>query len=132
MSEFRTLLDARLLPECPEIEQWMLLNPLVFRSDYLKCEIVVPTGFVTDFLSFKELNFTAHRPTCVHDFLYSCSDVTQEQADNVLREMLESICCDTLLTEAIYKAVRLFGASHIKWGSLICKLSEHSNETYRG
>jgi len=111
MSEFKSTLDARLLPECPGIEQWSLLAPLIYQSDILG-EITIPAGFITDFVSMKFLNFTAHRPAVVHDFLYSCSNVDRAVADRVLKEALIYICEDYALVEEMYLAVRAFGGSH--------------------
>jgi hypothetical protein len=111
MSEFKTLLIARLLPECPGTEQWQLVAPLVYQSDLLGT-ITVPADFITDFVSMKALNYTAHRPAVIHDYLYSKPSVTREDADNVLKEALGVIGVNPLLIEEMYFAVRAFGASH--------------------
>ncbi len=121
MSEFLTTLDVRLLPECPNVEQWQLLAPLSYQSDLLG-RITVPTGFITNFVSFKGLNYTAHRPSCAHDFLYCCKDITREQADEVLKEALESICEDPALVEMMFIGVRLAGGSHRSDADLIYTL----------
>ena len=111
MSEFKTPLIARLLPETPDTEQWQLVEPLVYESDLLGT-ITVPAGFITDFVSFKILNFTAHRPALVHDYLYECSDVERDVADKVLKEALQVIGAPDLLIQEMYLAVRAFGGSH--------------------
>jgi hypothetical protein len=112
MSEFKTCLVVRLLPECPDIEQWQLVEQLVYSSDILGCDVVVPVNFITNFISFAQLNFMAHRPSTVHDFLYGCSAVDRETADKVLKEALECINSNGLLTDNIFEAVRIFGSSH--------------------
>ena len=111
VAEFKSALKVQLLPECPDTERWMLLEPLVYQSDILGL-VTVPANFVTDFVSLKELNYTAHRPATVHDFLYSCKDVSREQADAVLEEALTCINEDPVLVKLMFLAVRAFGGSH--------------------
>jgi len=112
VSEFKTTLDARLLPECPGIEQWMLLAPLVYYSDILGCDVVVPANFITDFVSFKALNWIAKRPAVVHDYLTSCVDIPFELANEVFKEAMLSVCVNEELCGNMYAAVELFGRSH--------------------
>jgi hypothetical protein len=121
VSEFLTTLDVRLLPECPDVEQWQLLAPLSYQSDLLGT-VTAPAGFILNFVSFSALNYTAHRPAGIHDFLYCCKDVTRDQADAVLKEALESICESRALIEAMYLAVRVFGGSHRSDADLIYTL----------
>ena len=111
MAEFKTTLKVQLLPECPDTERWQLLEPLLYQSDILGV-VTVPAGFITDFVSLKELNYTAHRPATVHDFLYSCKDVSREQADDVLKEALSCINENPALVELMFLAVRAFGGCH--------------------
>ena len=111
MAEFKSALKVQLLPECPNTERWLLLEPLVYQSDILGM-VTVPANFITDFVSLKELNYTAHRPATVHDFLYSCKDVSREQADTVLEEALTCINEDPVLVKLMFLAVRTFGGSH--------------------
>ena len=111
MPNFCSPLKVRLLPETAGIELWQLIEPLSYQSDIVGM-VNVPEGFITDFVSLKVLNYTAHRPAVVHDFLYSCSDVTREQADEVLKEALSVINEDPELIEMMFLAVRAFGGSH--------------------
>lgn len=111
MSEFQSTLDVKLLPESEKV-QWLLLNPLRYKSEVMNCIIVVPTGFITDFVSFEPLKNVGQRAAVVHDYLYSCSDVDRELADKVLREALECTGVDKELAEAMFTAVRLFGGGH--------------------
>lgn len=112
MAGFKTTLDARLLPECPGIEKWMLLAPLIFQSDVLGCAVTVPTNFVTDFVSFKALNWIAKRPAVVHDYLFSCSDIPFNVANSVFEEALLTVGVDEDLAHQMYLAVQIFGRSH--------------------
>ena len=111
MSQFKTLLEVRLLPEGGE-PKWALLAPLVYQSDVMGCDIPVPCGFITDFVSFEPLKNTGHRAAVVHDYLYSCANIDRGLADQVLREALEVIGVDHFLADAMYDAVRVFGAGH--------------------
>lgn len=108
---FKTPLEVRLLPETDKTV-WQLITPLVFASTVMGCDIAVPAGFVTDFVSFEPLKNIGQRPAVIHDYLYSCTDVDRKLADQVLREALESVGVDEALAQSMYAAVRLFGGSH--------------------
>lgn len=112
MSEFKTPLDVRMLPEMDD-QNWMLLDPLIYKSDIMGL-ITVPEGFITNFVSFEPLKNIGQRPATVHDYLYSCSDVDREMADNVLREALESVGISQMLANAMFFAVRNFGSTFKK------------------
>jgi hypothetical protein len=111
---FKTPLDVRMLPES-DATRWMLLSPLVYDSP-LAGMITVPTGFITDFVSFEPLKDLGQRPAVVHDYLYTTGTVPRETADEVLLEALQSVGVDDALARAMFDAVRLFGASHFKKG----------------
>lgn len=121
MSEFKTPLKVRLLPETEGIELWQLLEPLTYQSDLLGT-VTVPDGFITDFVSMKALNFTAHRPACLHDYAYCCKDITREQADDLLKESLGTIGMNPELIELMFLGVRAFGSSHRTEADLIYTL----------
>jgi hypothetical protein len=108
MAEFKTPLVVRLLPECPDIEQWQLVEPLIYDSDILG-RIVVPIDFITNFVSFKPLNYLAHRPATIHDYLSSCSDVEIEVANRVFKEAMDSIKLNSALAEEMYEVVCVTG-----------------------
>lgn len=111
MSEFKTTLEVRLLPES-ESAIWQLTKPLVYYSDVMNCLITVPEGFVTDFVSFEPLKNIGQRPAVVHDFLYSCLDVDREVADKVLCEALKYCGVHDELADSMFIAVRVFGGGH--------------------
>ena len=105
---FLTPLDVRLLPETNK-GWWYILSPLKYYSEIMGREIIVPIGFLTDFVSFAPLKDIGQRAGVIHDYLYSCKDVDREIADKVLREALESIGIDHELADSMYDAVRVFG-----------------------
>ena len=111
MSEFRTALEVRLLPENDGGPRWQLISPLVYYSDVMNREIIVPIGFVSDFVSFCLLKNVGHRASVVHDWMYE-SDVDRELADKVLREALCVSGVPDELSEDMYLAVRLCGRRH--------------------
>lgn len=108
---FKTTLQVRLLPESDKT-RWQLLEPLIFASTVMGCDITVPPGFVTDFVSFEPLRNIGQRPAVIHDYLYSCTDIDRGLADQVLLEALESVGVDAALAQSMYAAVRLFGGGH--------------------
>jgi hypothetical protein len=95
MSTFITELDGR----CREDALWLLLSPLIYKSDVLGCIIEVPEGFVTDFASVPRVPFAymvwgdrAHHESVVHDYLYRLDSepmVTKHQADLVFKEAMQ-------------------------------------------
>jgi hypothetical protein len=76
---------------------WRLNMPLIYRSDLIKEEIVVPSGFCCDFESVPRLpivymclGHTSFRGGAVHDYLYrkdSYPRVSRAQADAIYREI---------------------------------------------
>ena|ERR1017187_4736661 len=111
MSEFKTCLEVRFLPETSSAV-WFLLSPLVYESDVYGGAITVPVGFITDFVSFEPLKNIGQRAAVIHDFLYSLSDFDREMADEILHEALESVGVNNVLADEMFAAVRLFGGSH--------------------
>ena len=112
MSEFKTCLEVRLLPENDGGPRWQLITPLVYQSDVMGYTIMVPAEFITDFVSFALLKNVGHRASVIHDYLYSCSNVDREMADRVLDEALDVSGVPDALADAMFDAVRLFGGGH--------------------
>jgi len=112
MSDFKSALEVRLLPEHNGEPRWQLITPLVYQSDVMGRTISVPEGFITDFVSFVLLKNVGHRASVVHDYLYSASNIDRKLADEVLKEALEITGVDDTLCDAMFDAVRLFGGSH--------------------
>jgi hypothetical protein len=97
MSAFRTPLDLRDERNGIDME---LLAPLVYDSDLLGCQIVCPTGFVTDFASIPEFLWSVippHGPydhgAVLHDLAYRAGaingrPITKGQADALFGEAM--------------------------------------------
>jgi len=96
-----------------------LVTPLIYQSDLLKCEIVVPAGFQSDEASVPRLPIIyalygnkAHREGVLHDFLYridclfTCSRKTK---DLVFLEAMESRNKPYYIRYSMYAGVRLGG-----------------------
>lgn len=120
MSEFIGRLSANLVDD-DLAGLWRLMEPLSFHSDLLARTFTAPVGFETDFcsvprvpLAYDLLGNRARKSGTIHDLLYTTHEVTREQADQVLREMLLVDGVNECEAEEFYLAVRMFGASH--WG----------------
>lgn len=123
MSEFIGDLSARLLLDDAD-GLWQLLEPLSFKSDLLGKTITAPAGTTTDFcsvprvpLAYDMLGNRARKSGVIHDWCYSSGELTREQADELLREMLVLNGVSECEAQQFYLAVRLFGASHYKENS---------------
>lgn len=117
MSQFLTPLRCELIDEIDDVHE--LLAPLVYASDLLKRDVVVPAGFRTDFASVPRMvgaylmfGGKGKRAAVVHDFLYSGGlDVTREQADAVFKEALIATGYSSFTVGAMYLGVRIGGES---------------------
>lgn len=125
MSGFIGELHAKLLRDDRD-GLWELLAPLSFQSDVAGKTITAPIGHRTDFcsvprvpLAYEMLGNRARLAGTIHDWLYSSHELTREQADEVLREMLVLDGVSQCEAEQFYLAVRMFGASH--WEPLLAK-----------
>ena len=74
---------------------WVLVKPLIYRSDLLGKAIVVPTGFRTDFasvprwpLAFMLTGDIVHEPAVVHDWLIVSKMVSRKMADKIFLEAM--------------------------------------------
>ena len=93
MAGFRSHLSATQLSD----SIWRINLPLIYYSDIINAEIVVPSGFCCDFESVPQLpvvymclGHTSQRGGTVHDYLYrkDCEPmVTRAQADAIYREI---------------------------------------------
>ena len=94
MAKFLTPLEVT---QRPTDHRWVLLAPLMYKSDLLGTWIVkVPTGFDTDFASVPRLPFMywllggrANHAAVIHDYLYRTALVTRAEADRVFVEAAE-------------------------------------------
>lgn len=129
MSQFTTPLRIEQIGP----DRWKLLAPLVYESDYLRCTITPPTGFVTDLesvprwlpLTYASLYGRAHAPGVAHDLLYQthraiCGALRRSEADYVLWEAAGAagpgiIPATWWERQRLWAGVRLGGAS--AWAS---------------
>lgn len=103
-------LDIRLT----EDGTWRLIRPLHYRSE-IAGDIVVPSGFLTDFASVPRLPFVyetwgnrAHREAVVHDYLYRINSfpvVSFMTANRVFLEAMESRGVSWLIRYPMFWAV---------------------------
>jgi hypothetical protein len=104
---------------------YFLLKPTTWLPDkgqeQLK-SVNVPVGFVTDFASIPRIFWSIlppdgkyTHPAIVHDFLYWTQTVSRQDADQILKIMMEDFSVGTATVAAIYSAVRTFGG--LAWDS---------------
>lgn len=100
---------------------YYLLKPTTWLPDkgqeQLK-SVNVPVGFITDFASVPRIFWSIlppdgkyTHPAIVHDFLYWTQTGPREDADQILKIMMEDFSVGTATVTAIYSAVRTFGGS---------------------
>lgn len=118
MSKFTGRIRAELIEDTKD-GVWELLAPLSFQSDLIGRTITAPTGHRTDFcsvprvpLAYDMLGNRARKSGAIHDWLYTSQELTREQADEVLREMLVLNGVSECEAEEFFLAVRMFGGSH--------------------
>jgi hypothetical protein len=78
--------------------------------------VTVPVGFVTDFASIPRVFWSMLRPdgnythpAIVHDYLYWTQTGPREEADKIIKIMMEDFSIDATTITTIYTAVRTFG-----------------------
>ncbi len=99
MAEFLSKLEVEKVTEAKGMfdrATWLLMEPLIYRSDVLTVTLIVPAGFVTDFASvprvgglYDLVGDTGHASATVHDWLCRSGKVPRSRADKVFREALE-------------------------------------------
>jgi hypothetical protein len=101
-------------------QTWQLTAP--FRVSIDDVVYTVPAGFVSDFASVPRIPIayllfgdTAHRPACLHDWLYSgAAGVSRQFADETLMAAMKADGESWFRRQAMYRAVRLFGEKFYK------------------
>ena len=96
---------------------WRLKVPLGFESDLLKRRLIVPPEFITNYASVPRMPVVflvagdrSYDEAALHDWLYTCHEVTKEQADAVFLEaLLLNDAISPLLAKSMHKAVSWFG-----------------------
>jgi hypothetical protein len=104
---------------------YYLLKPTTWLPDKGQEQyraVNVPVGFVTDFASVPRIFWSLLRPdgnythpAIVHDYLYWTQTTPREDADHILRIMMDDFSVDATSAGAIYAAVRTFGG--MAWDS---------------
>jgi hypothetical protein len=115
VSAFLSPLRTELVDEIDDIH--VLLEPLVYQSDLLQREVVVPKDFRTDFASVPRVigayllfGGKGKRAAVVHDFLYSGGiEVSREMADAVFKEALLASGHSAFTAWAMHAGVRVGG-----------------------
>ena len=116
LAKFLTTLEVARRPT----GRWVLLVPLVYRSDIpgvgVDGVLRVPTGFDTDFASVPRLPFMfwllgdrGHAAAVVHDYLYRTAIVTRATADRVFHEALRADGEDAVSSWLMWTGVRVGG-----------------------
>ncbi len=99
---------------------WKITAPLKFKSE-ITGDIIVPTGFVTDFASVPRLPLvwwlagaTAQKAAVVHDYLYRKGKYSRKVADRVFREAMQASGLNIVHRNLMYLGVRALGQSAYK------------------
>ena len=118
-SQFKTHLEGRYLDD----GRYVLSEDLVYFSELLNKDIIVPKGFETDFASVPRVPIAywlfggkAHHESVVHDYLYRTNPhiCTRRQADNVFKEAMTSRKKGFFVKGSMWLGVRLGGKSSWK------------------
>lgn len=98
---------------------YFLTQPIKWESEDENSSveaITVPKGFVTDFASVPRIFWTALRPdgdyayaAVLHDYLYWEQDLSREQADKIMKTVMQEFEVGGITTNLIYTAVRVGG-----------------------
>lgn len=119
MAAFLTHLEGRWLND----KRFMLLSDLVYQSDILRLELMVPKGFVTDFASVPRVPVfyllfgdRAHHESVVHDFCYQVHITTRAAADKVFLEAMKARGKSAFLRVGMYWGVVIGGGGSYKSG----------------
>ena len=97
---------------------WRLIDPLVYWSEVLDRQIVIPENFVTDFASVPRMPFlywfaggSAEAPAVLHDWYYrtKTEEVTRAQADALLYEAIVAAGYWRIRAWTMWAGVRIGG-----------------------
>lgn len=115
MSEFRSKLHVEV---GDEDNKFILLAPLVYYSDLVGGEIVVPAGYATDFASIPRLfqniiqvNGRHRKPAVLHDYLCDFKKMLgmpQGFADKIFREAMKVVDVAFVESAVMYRMVRRY------------------------
>ena len=119
MAKFLTHLDGRWIDD----ERFMLLADLIYESDILGLQVIVPKGFITDFASVPRVPVAymlfgdrAHHESVIHDFFYQVHITTRAKADKVFLEAMKARGKKRWIRVAMYWGVAIGGRGSYKSG----------------
>lgn len=105
--------------------EWMLIAPLIYKSDLTNDVYIVPSGFMTDFASVPRLPIafllcgdTASKPAALHDWLYTKGRngkhpvPDRETADALLKEAAAVEGVPAWRAWMLWAGVRVGGSAH--------------------
>lgn len=111
-SEFRTPLSGDWIDD----EHFQLDKELVYFSELLNYQIIVPSSFETDFASVPRVPIAfwffgdrAHHESVIHDYLYATGKVNKQLADKVFLEAMEVRGKNWFIRRSMYLGVVLGG-----------------------
>ncbi len=110
MAEFITALNTK----CIDDDKWELITPLIYNSDVLNKQVVVPKGFTCDFASVPRVPLayllaggTAVKAAVIHDWLYWSNGCTRKEADETFYEAMKATGIPAWRRHIMYWAVRV-------------------------
>ena len=115
MSGFLTALNITFITD----KIFKLSSPLIYHTDLLDCDIVIPIDFYSDGASVPRVPIAfdlwgdrVHREAVLHDYLY-CYDSqpshTFDEANSIFLEAMKSRNIPKYIYNPIYEAVKVFG-----------------------
>jgi hypothetical protein len=117
VSKFLTTLKVTCLTD----KVWRLVGSLWYESDFLRSDVIVPEGFLTDFASVPRvplfywlLGDKAHHEAVIHDYLYrfdSVPVVSRADADEVFLEAMRCRKKSVWVRWPMYMGVRMGGGA---------------------
>jgi|SRR3990167_1454751 len=120
-SKFLTELKVELVAGSDS--EWEVMEKLVYHSDLLGSDVVVSSGFVTDFASVPRFPIAytlygdrAHREGVVHDYLYQTHLTTKAIADKIFLEAMKARGKPLWVRWPMYLGVLIGGGHAYKTG----------------
>lgn len=117
--------DVALIPVKGSKTEWIVAQDYIY--EYNGRIYTVPKGFKTDLASTPRMLWLTFPPfrrytgaSVIHDFLYSCGykiGITRKEADLIFLGIMEELGVPAWKRKTMYRAVRLFGASHYRKGA---------------
>lgn len=113
-SKFKTTLSGTWLDDD---KSYRLDSDLIYYSELLDYEVIMPKGSITDFASVPRVPIIywffggrAHHESAIHDYLYSTGKVNKVLADKVFLEAMECRKKNRFIRYPMYWGVRIGGS----------------------